>query len=555
MPIAAIRNSRARTKILFLKNNLVHKVRNFMGICSKTHDFSMTCRSIKKRDDRDPRCTSELEAFQSVETGLYAQRGRSYSCPAFPGKSRHARPKMRPDQAKLPARPSGLAKGRSWIRPFSLAAACATLLGLFATAALADDAPPSILNSIPTFADAAAVKKQLADLGVTVQPTYIGETLADVAGGGRQGAIYEGRFEVILEADMAKIANWQGMTLHADGYWIHGTGLSRYYVLNSLTVSDIEALPTVRLYELWAEQKLADNKLALRAGLLGADSDFAVSRYALLFVDGPLGWPDLYSHDLPSGGPAYPFSAMGFRAKYDFSDKFSLLAAIYDGNPAGNGSADPQRRNPYGLAFRMSDPPLLMQEGQFNYNQDRNAPGLAGTIKLGAWQYLGNVADYRLDPLGISYNMTGSQPFNLPGDYGVYAMIDQQALKAPGDPSKGVGLFARVFSAPSARNLIDFYADGGVNVTGFVPGRPDDAFGLAFAYSKISNSVRDAAMTAALPVLPSSELMFELTYQTRIMPGWTAQPVAEYVVRPGQGLGGVLLPNAVVVGLRTTLTF
>ncbi len=40
---------------------------------------------------------------------------------------------------------------------------------------------------------------------------------------------------------------------------------------------------------------------------------------------------------------------MGFRARFDATDKFALVAAIYDGNPAGPGPGDPQRRNPYGL--------------------------------------------------------------------------------------------------------------------------------------------------------------------------------------------------------------
>jgi porin len=419
----------------------------------------------------------------------------------------------------------------------------------------ADAPPPSIADSIPALAGAAAFKKRLKDLGLTLQMTYMGEILANVSGGRRQGAIYDGRLEFMLEADMEKIANWQGGTLHVDGYWIQGTGLSRYYVNNLLDVSYIEALPTVRLYELWYEQKLADNKLALRAGLLGADSDFVSSKYAQLFVNATTGWPEIFSGDMPSGGPAYPFSAMGFRAKYDANDNFSLVAAIYDGNPAGPGTNDPQRRNPYGLNFRLSDPALLMQEAQFKYNQDKGSTGLAGQVKLGAWEHLGSFPDNLYDGSGQPFVLSGLSPASLPGNYGAYAMIDQQIFKAPDDPTKGVGVFARVFVSPEDRNLINFYFDTGVNVAGLVRGRGDDVFGLSFAYAQISNSVRRGAFYSGLSPLPDHEALLEMTYQAQIMPGWTAQPVAEFVIHPNARLNGTDYPNAAVFGIRTTVSY
>ncbi len=419
----------------------------------------------------------------------------------------------------------------------------------------ADAPPPSIADSLPGLEGARDFKKRLKDLGLTLQMTYIGETFADISGGRRQGASYDGRLEFMLEADMEKIANWQGATLHVDGYWINGTGPSRYYVGNLLDVSYIEALPTVRLYELWYEQKLADNKLALRAGLLGADSDFVSSKYAQLFVNATTGWPAIFSYDMPSGGPAYPFSALGFRAKYDATDAISLLAAIYDGDPAGPGTDDPQRRNPYGVNFRLQDPPLLMQEAQFKYNQDKDSTGLAGTIKLGAWEHLGSFPDLRYAANGQPINPLGLAPASLSGDYGVYAMIDQLLVKAPGDPTKGVGVFARVFGSPGDRNLVDFYFDSGVNVTGFVPGRGDNSFGLSFAYAHISDSARGAASDAGLATLPDYEALLEATYQAQLMPGWTLQPVAEYVIHPGARLNGTDTRNAVVVGVRTTIAY
>ena len=418
-----------------------------------------------------------------------------------------------------------------------------------------DAAPPSIADSLPALAPAADFKKKLKDMGLNLQMTYIGEVLGNVSGGRQQGVIYDGRMEFLLEADMEKIANWQGGTMHVDSYWIQGTGLTRYYIGNLMDVSYIEALPTVRLYELWYEQKLADNKLALRFGLLGADSDFVSSKYAQLFVNATTGWPEIFSGDMPSGGPAYPFSAMGFRAKYDATDSLSLVAAIYDGNPAGPGTNDPQRRNAYGLNFRLSDPALLMQEAQYKYNQDKSSTGLAGQVKVGAWEHLGGFPDMRYDANGRPFTLSGLPPAMLPGNYGVYAQIDQQVFKAPDDPTKGVGVFARVFGSPDDRNLVDFYFDTGVNVSGLVRGRSDDVFGLSFAFTKISNSVRGAAMDSGLQPLPNYEALLEATYQAQIVPGWSVQPVAQYIFHPYAQLNGTDYRNAAVFGIRTTVTY
>jgi porin len=112
-----------------------------------------------------------------------------------------------------------------------------------------------------------------------------------------------------------------------------------------------------------------------------------------------------------------------------------------------------------------------------------------------------------------------------------------------------------VFGSPGDRNQVDFYCDTGVNVSGLTPGRPDDIFGVSFAYGHISNVARNAAKDAGISPLPDFESLLEVTYQAQIVPGWTLQPVAQYVVNPGAHLNGTNYHNATVIGLRTTLTF
>jgi porin len=122
-----------------------------------------------------------------------------------------------------------------------------------------------------------------------------------------------------------------------------------------------------------------------------------------------------------------------------------------------------------------------------------------------------------------------------------------------------------VSGAPGDRNLVDFYADAGINFTGLVPGRPDDAFGAAVAYTRIGRSFvgydRDLAAFSVTPSR-SSEAMLEVTYSAQIVPGWTVQPNFQYIVRPAGGVvdpqdpaGTRVFKNAAVFGLRTTLKY
>src|SRR5690242_3620518 len=120
--------------------------------------------------------------------------------------------------------------------------------------------PPSIASSLGPVGDLWGARTALEKAGVTLSLTYIGETLGNSSGGLRRGTIYEGRLDAQFDADLEKLIGWSGATFHTNAYQIHGHGLTRYYLGNLMTASGIEALPSTRLYELWLEQKLFNDK-------------------------------------------------------------------------------------------------------------------------------------------------------------------------------------------------------------------------------------------------------------------------------------------------------
>lgn len=405
--------------------------------------------------------------------------------------------------------------------------------------------------------------------GVKFAVTYIGETLGNPTGGAKQGTVYEDRINFAIDADLQKLFGLDGMAFHANIFRIDGGGLSRGSLFNLLDVSGIEALPSTRLYEMWFEKKWADDKIALRAGQLAADSEFATSKYTDVFTNASLGWPGIFAFDMPSGGPSPPLSAVGARFRADVTDNLTLATAVFDGNAAGPGPEDPQLQDRYGLNFRVDDPPLIISEAQILWNSKKGDPGLDGKLKLGGWRHLGEFHDQRLDTKGLSLAKptTSGVPASFAGDYGLYAVFEQKVFRIKSDDDRGIGVFGRVSYSPPDRNLIDLYADGGLEVVGLQDARPQDKFGVALAYVHISRRAQaldrdfQSLYGPAWPVR-TSETLFTAVYQYEVRGGLTLQPNVQYIRRPGGGatnpvgaMPGVSLKDAVVLGMRTVVKF
>lgn len=412
----------------------------------------------------------------------------------------------------------------------------------------------------------AAARADFAEAGIRWRAIYTGDLLGNVSGGISRGTTFGGRLELGLQADLEKLIGWQGALFKASSLLIHGRGLSRDHLGNLLTVSNIEALPSARLFELWLEQKLGPIG-SLRIGQLAADSEFITSEYAGLFINGTFGWPGITGANLPSGGPAHPLATPGARIEVNLGVETKFRFGVFNGDPAGPGPGDPQRLNPDGLKFRTGDGAFLIAELQHSYKLGASA--LPGTVKVGAWYHTGTFADQRFgnDGRSLANPVSTGIPANLRANWGPYAVVDQILMRLPGPGERSIGGFARVSVSPDDRSLIDFYADAGVTVKGLFATRPDDQFGVAFGYAKISNRARaldrDTVFFGA-PGYPirDYEAVLEISYKAEIVPGWTVQPDFQYVFHPG---GNVPHPNdptmtrpvknAVVVGVRSTVQY
>jgi porin len=451
-------------------------------------------------------------------------------------------------------------------RPTLCAVLAATGVGIVGIVpALGEDQPathgitePSVATSLPQYGDPSGTRKRLFDHGVSYNLIYTNDLLSNLSGGIRRGTVDQGKLENQLLIDLEKLFGWKSTTFYANAFEIYDTGrIRRDYVGGMNTIAAIEATPTVRLSELWVEHWLGP--ASFRIGQLAADAEFFYSDLSQIFLQSD--WPTIGAVNLPSGGPAYPLSALGARIKYEFPKDASLLLAIFDGDPAGPCSGDPDTCNLYGVNFRLRDPAFMIGELQFRWNRGKDDTGLATTLKIGGWTHLGQFADQRYDNTGMLLASPAStgDPLLHRGDYGIYGVIDQQIYRPKGgDANSGIAIFNRSAISPSDRNLVNLEIDSGIVFAGMVSGRPNDNFGASVIYSRFSNSVRafdqDQINFGNLTTPPRDyEINLELTYVAEVVPGWTIQPVYTYIWHPSGT--GIRYPDAQVVGMRSVVRY
>ena len=435
----------------------------------------------------------------------------------------------------------------------------------------------SIQSSLGAAGDPTGLCRFLSDHGVLYSFNAIADILGDTSGGTRRTATVIGRIDMQLDADLGRLAGWSGAAFRVEAYQINGAGLSRAAVNDLAVVSELEALPSTRLYELWVEQQLLDGRLAVKIGQVAADTEFLVSQTATLFINSTFGWPTITGTNLPSGGPAYPFGAPAVRANYLPNPNLSVQVGLFDGDPAGPARAwndpDPQQRDRTGTNFRLDDPPFLIAEVAYAYNfESRDRAGGVldepGTVTVGGWHHFGRFGSLRTDDAGrpLADPASTGLPRKFRSNDGLYAMIDQTVNREPGKNDEGASMFVRAMISPGDRNLIDLYLDAGIGYRGLLPNRSNDTVGLAVSYAWVSPSARGfdrdtiLATDIAMP-RRRFEALVEATYQAVLAPGVTVQPNLQYVFHPGGNVAdprdtsGQRIRNATIVGPRATLTY
>jgi len=109
--------------------------------------------------------------------------------------------------------------------------------------------------------------------------------------------------------------------------------------------------------------------------------------------------------------------------------------------------------------------------------------------------------------------------------------------------------------------------DAGLTFKGLFPGRELDLLGVGATYGRMGNAARsldrdEIRFTGTGGTIRDYEAVLEITYEARIAPWWTLQPDFQliahpggHVARPAAAFSARPIPNALVLGLRSSIVF
>ncbi len=337
--------------------------------------------------------------------------------------------------------------------------------------------------------------------------SYTGDMINNLSGGIKTGSAYLGMATMTAEFDFEKAKLWKGGKFFIFGANTHGATPTADLIGDFQGVSNIEAGNHTYLQELWYKQKLGNFEIT--AGLQDMAVEFGSVDYGGLYLNSSFGVKSSISHNIPA--PIFPLTNLGLTVRWDISDKFSWLAAAYDGFPKDF------EDNPYNIKweFETGDGYLVISEAQ--YNTELN--NLPGTYKIGGL---------------YSTHEEEGEDINI----GSFYLNGNQKLWERGE--KSLGAFAQFGYSPSDASFCDYYVGLGINYTGLFSKKGKDEIGLAFAREHYKEDL-------------DPETAIELTYKYNLLDNLYIQPDIQYIINPAGTGGG--LDNAFTANIRFGFEF
>jgi len=329
------------------------------------------------------------------------------------------------------------------------------------------------------------------------------EAVSDLDGGLRRGTVSDTVVHAAMAMDTQPLGWWAGGRFAASAVHIRSGQPSQGYVGVLQTVSNFEAEPASRLYQLWYRQQFSWSDLQLKGGLIDMNQDFMAVDSAAALMNASFGLMPTLSANVAAS--SYPEPGFGIEAAAAWQS-WQYQLGLFQANPTDRGT--------------------LFQHGHLAIGEvgyDRTVDGKSwGRYKLGVWQYRQSDADLA----GVPAN-----------DSGVYGVVDQTLFRrGPRDGS----VFVQAGASPRSANAVPYYLGAGLQLHAPFHQRSNDLFtaGIARARLRGDNSTAETA--------------YELSYIVRLHRFASLQPDLQYVTRPGGQTG---INNALVAILRLHLEF
>jgi porin len=400
------------------------------------------------------------------------------------------------------------------------------------------------------FGDWLGARSELADEGIKPLVSFITDPFVNTTGGRRRGFREYDLLGLDLLIDTDKLIGWPGGEFRIGFANNSGTSLSQKYVGNNFPVqlADVaDANPRLTYFRYM--QSLFDDKLSVLFGRLTINNvygeEFAGSQYFKAFTSVGFNLVPIGIFLNAPGAFGYPLATWGVRVKFEPVESFYAMVGCYNGDP------EVKVGDRHGVDFTLRGPAFVIGEVGYRRNYGKNATGLPGSVKLGAYFNSGNAEIF-------GSGLANQPSATVQARYGFYVLGDQ-ALARWGDPAekRHLGSFAAFVSAPDRRvNELPYFFDTGLVAYGLLPNRPRDFAAFGVAYGSYSGDLRHAeevqALTDPAVSVQNWEMTLEFTYGCTVRTGLLVQPDLQYLINPS---GNKAVPNALAIGVNVVVNF
>lgn len=358
------------------------------------------------------------------------------------------------------------------------------------------------------------LREDLVKKGIEIEMIYKGELFSNLYGGVEKASKTLDNFDLIITNDLQKSIGIPNSNLLIQFLGNSGGAPSELAGV-SQGITNIEAIPTWKLYQFLIESKFFNEQLSLMFGLYDLNSEFDSRQTSAIFINPSHGIGPDFSSSGVNGPSIFPTTSLTLRLKYQNESGFYIQTAFLDGVPG-----DPD--NPLGTKILLNKADGLLISTELGLVTKENEI-FESKIAFGSWMYS---ADFeRIEIINKTATNT-----SLTKNYGFYFSAEKNLYTDKNDQNKNLYGFLRLGIANARINPVDYYLGGGLTFYSLFG--DSDQIGVALAYAHNSEYFRNLSNLADDLAIRNYEINLELTYSFGLTPWLNIQPDIQYIISP-----------------------
>jgi porin len=375
--------------------------------------------------------------------------------------------------------------------------------------------------------------RTLADHGIYIIARNLSEEIANVSGGVKRGASFEGTTFLGFDLDMNRIAGLTGGAVHFLLDDLQGQPFSAYsgssYLNNRIFAGNG---PAFRVNELSYEQTLFNNQVNLRLGRLPAYTQFDGSELYCTFITSLCRTSAAYTFN--RGYPPYLASSWAAVGQIRIAGPFYANIGVYENEPVAaftnhGGFPGPD----WGLNYA-NGATIPVQLGYRTTLQNDPYPR---AFSVGGFYVTGSYADPLLNTHGLNRILFGGTPKMDYSASEVWIQA-QQMVYRPDASDRGLTLFGGANWTTSGQPNIERMVFAGAYYKGPFTPRFNDTLGVAISLVEVNPRITERVNSILSRTTGSqaagAEISYEVYYGVALAPGMLLKPFFGFMSHPDQ---------------------